>query len=142
MTIKLAISELLDGIRDAYRDDLKRFNTTEKASKSLRTEAKDTSGALYGAKYIYQLKYGRKPGKFPPIEAILNWIRDKRIQPNDGISERSLAFLISRKIAKKGTNIFQKKTEPLNVEDKIQELNLAFMKNLDGVIKKSISSSL
>ncbi len=118
--IRDAISKLLDGIEEAYKKDLTRFNTTGKASDSLRKEVKDTGGTLFGAKHIYQLKHGRKPGKFPPIDEILNWIRAKRIQAD--IPERSLAFLIARKIARQGTNIFQKKVPALNVEERIKEL--------------------
>lgn len=46
--------------------------------------------------------YGRKAGdRFPPPRPISDWIKQKNIQP-DGISQRSLTYLISRAIAKKG----------------------------------------
>lgn len=47
---------------------------------------------------------GRKPGKWPPRAAILNWIKQKHILPrgNKPVSQESLAFLIQRKIAVKG----------------------------------------
>ena len=41
MRISEAISELLDGVSDAYKEDLKRFNTTNAASESIRKEAKE-----------------------------------------------------------------------------------------------------
>lgn len=50
---------------------------------------------------------GRTPGRRPPpTNAIQLWARRKRIQPNEGrsvTSLRSLAFVIARKIAVKGT---------------------------------------
>lgn len=52
--------------------------------------------------YLKWVDEGRRPGKFPPIRKIQKWISDKRIQPKGGISQKSLGFLIGRKIAKKG----------------------------------------
>jgi hypothetical protein len=48
-------------------------------------------------------EHGRRPGRMPPIEAIRRWIRVRQIRGRGGISERSLAFLIARKIGREGT---------------------------------------
>lgn len=56
-------------------------------------------------KYTEQLQYGRKPGKFPPLAAIEQWINDKGITPD--IPIRSLAYLIARKIAMEGTEYYK-----------------------------------
>ncbi len=47
---------------------------------------------------------GRRPGRQPPSEAILQWIKQKGIAARTGneISLSNLAYLIARKIAKKG----------------------------------------
>lgn len=51
--------------------------------------------------------YGRKPGKMPPINAIEQWINVRGITPKSKnglpVSEKSLAFLIARKIGRDGT---------------------------------------
>lgn len=57
--------------------------------------------------YIFA-ENGRRPGKFPPPDAILKWIQYKRLVPNPGRNgkipdTRQLVYLISRKIALKGT---------------------------------------
>ena len=66
--------------------------------------AEGLNAKLFGEAYGQQLETGRRAGKFPPIDAIKQWIQDKgiasRIQGQISIS--SLAFLIARKIAKKG----------------------------------------
>lgn len=62
---------------------------------------------LSGIGYTEQLVYGRKPGKFPPIKAIEQWILDKGINLENNIKASSLAFLIARKIAKEGTKYFR-----------------------------------
>lgn len=73
-------------------------------------EAKTTrlTGVISGQHYTQQLVSGRPNGKFPPISAIENWIKDKGIKPFDRKMKIStLAFLIARKIAEVGTQYFQ-----------------------------------
>lgn len=58
--------------------------------------------------YWIYVENGRGPGKFPPIDKILEWIRVKPVIPysdNRGRlpTEEQLAFLIARKIANDGT---------------------------------------
>ena len=58
--------------------------------------------------YWYYVENGRKAGRFPPIDKILEWIRVKPVIPYSDSrgrlpTEESLAFLISRKIAEQGT---------------------------------------
>ena len=59
------------------------------------------------ASYWKYVEYGRRPGKFPPINKILNWIKVKPVipRPMNGLkppTEPQLAFLIARKIARYG----------------------------------------
>lgn len=58
--------------------------------------------------YAYWLENGRKPGKFPPVNKIKEWVRARRILPrplpNGKLpTENQLAYLIGRKISKVGT---------------------------------------
>lgn len=59
---------------------------------------------LLASNYAQQLETGRQGGKFPPINAILQWIEDKGIASrlNGEITKNQLAFLIARKIAREG----------------------------------------
>lgn len=63
------------------------------------------------ADYWKFVEEGRGPGKMPPIDSILSWVRMKHILPRESHgklpTERDLAFLIARKIGRfgiKGTN--------------------------------------
>lgn len=94
------------------------------------------------ADYWKYVENGRKAGKFPPINKILDWIRVKPVipRPYNGKlpTERQLAFLISRKIALEGTkprDILKLSLEELNEEynDKIAE---ALTKDLVDEIDK------
>jgi len=136
-----SIDEHLDKVRQAYQDALNANgnNASYKTSESFTKEVTQNSGTLFGASNLYQLKHGRKPGRFPPIDDILDWIRSKGITPKDNkTTERQLAFLFARKIAQSGTDIFEGKKPALNVDDQIKVLQEQFEKNLTADFKTEI----
>lgn len=73
---------------------------------SIEFETNKYSGSISLAYYWKYVEYGRRPGKFPPQNKILDWIKIKPVipRPVNGIkpTEKQLAFLISRKIARDG----------------------------------------
>jgi len=78
-------------------------NVTGQSAESLGYRIAGTELTIFSTmKYFTVLETGRKPGKRPPISVIEQWIKDKPIVP-DGISTRSLAFLIARKIGEEGS---------------------------------------
>lgn len=59
------------------------------------------------ADYWKYVEYGRRPGKFPPPDKILEWIRVKPVLPRPLANgklptDKQLAYLIGRKIAREG----------------------------------------
>jgi hypothetical protein len=144
MTVQPLISELLDGIKKVYIDKqtTQGIRSSGKSAESLRIEAGEKEGALYGAKYFYQQKFGRKPGKFPPIDDILDWIRAKGITPRDTkTTQKQLAYLFARKIAQSGTEVYQKKRDGLAVEEEVKVLVKDFQDKLNGEFKAAIKAS-
>lgn len=104
--------------------------TVEALRKSAEAKGLDASGVLLAsikfepkrlgdilrfqltmADYYQWVDEGRKPGKFPPLKAILEWMRFKGIVPrnargkkiNNERARRGLAYVIARSIARKGT---------------------------------------
>lgn len=79
--------------------------------------------------YYYYVENGRGPGKFPPPDKILEWIRVKPILPTPDINgklptENQLAFLIGRKIANEGfegTHDLENTMETVDYETIIEE---------------------
>ena len=57
-------------------------------------------------KYFTVLEDGRKSGKQPPTSVIEKWLDDKPVALR-GISKKSLAFLIARKIGKEGSLLYK-----------------------------------
>ena len=73
---------------------------------ALEVQQSGTNVKLLGLKYSEQLEFGRRAGKAPPRKVIEQWIVDKGLEGRirDNISVSSLAFLITRKIAREGWN--------------------------------------
>ena len=88
--------------------------------------------------YWYYVENGRKPGKFPPINKILEWIRVKPVIPYSDSrgrlpTEEQLAFLIARKIAEQGT-------EPRRVlYETITELNNHYLPLLQQALDRDFA---
>lgn len=110
MTIKDQISLWLGDLQDdmVKKYDELGFRASGQWAASLENDVTEKDGnykaTIQGANYTYWMEHGRKSGKFPPINAIRQWIDDKGIVAK-GISRNSLAFLIARKIANEGTKI-------------------------------------
>ena len=93
---------LKDDLIKAY--DAKGMRASGKFAETLEVKVKGLTAQLWGEDYSQQLETGRKSGRFPPIDAIEQWIKDKGIanRVQGQISISSLAFLIARKIANEG----------------------------------------
>lgn len=91
--------------------------TLEKSLKyRLQIKGQNINISIYAkgkaSNYFLARENGRKPGKQPPIDAILDWLRIKPIKLRDKQSgkfqkptealKRQVAFLIARKIGKQG----------------------------------------
>lgn len=62
----------------------------------------DESVTLFTPSHIQFAKYGRGPGKLPPIEPLVDWVKKRGIVTN--LKEaRGTAWAIAKSISKKGT---------------------------------------
>ncbi len=70
--------------------------------RSIKPEIGKNSFSILANSYIEQLSEGRNPGKPPPSDKILDWIKVKGIRPRKGSASpgrmKALAFAISRSI--------------------------------------------
>lgn len=107
------------------------------SARSLEVVMNDAGGDITGFKYIGAQIEGRRPGKFPPIDDIISWIQHKGLQFD--IAIESLAFLIARKIARFGTNIFSGDAPALFLKGIVQEGTAELAK---GIAKNSVEEIL
>ena len=97
---------------DLYRSNLSNsgHNATGKlsstASFNVEVSSEDINVTIHLEDYYKYIEEGRRPGSFPPVDAILSWIQAKHIMPREINgklpTEQQLAFLIGRKIAEQG----------------------------------------
>jgi len=119
------------------------IHASGKSEAGAELTATDTTGEMKVFRYVWTnlTGVGRKPGKFPPIQMIRNWIDSKGIQPTD-ISKDSLAFLIARKIARKGTDIFMNKRVGISLDEAIAKNEPEFLKNITDIGFKKMDEQL
>lgn len=141
--LEKAINNFISDFINTYkvlliRDNKKATGDLIKSIKPIEIEFSNNkmSGSISLASYWKYIEYGRRPGKFPPPNKILDWIKIKPVipRPVNGIkpTDKQLAFLISRKIARDGI-------KPGNQLE--EALNLSWAKNKDN-ISYAISADL
>jgi hypothetical protein len=119
---------------------------TGKLVQSVNYEVKvDGDSYIVGLNLEEYWKYvekGRGAGKFPPLSKIQEWIKAKPVIPRPLASgklptEKQLAYLIGRKIAKEGTqgqHIMDKTIEEVNNE-MLMSIKMAILEDLTEDIK-------
>ena len=143
-----ALNAFIDDFVSTYKSLLIRDN--KKATGNLISSIKPLKidfannkmqGTIDIASYWKYVEYGRRPGKFPPINKILDWIKVKPVipRPLNGLkppTEAQLAFLISRKIARDGINAGNQYEEALNISWTKNEKNISdsISKDLNQII--------
>lgn len=94
---------VLEMAREARRRAPKAFSTLTNAISSVMVSPAE--GQVFaGVDYARAVEEGTRGGRMPPRQNLEDWIRVRRIQPDDpDMSPRDLAFVMARAIAKKGT---------------------------------------
>lgn len=130
------IRGFIDAIRTRAIADL-HAKDISKGDLNMKTAASRDSGQLTGDAHWYYTVHGRKPGKQPPLEAILGWVQKRGLATD--ISERSLAFLIARKIGRVGTDIHLGKRPGMALPEIIVEENKDFKQRLKDKARAEIT---
>ena len=119
----------------------KNLDNTGGTSKSLKSKVSGSSLSILGDRHFQQLNFGRKPGKFAPVKKIQDWVRTKL-----GISDlkeiKSIGFLVNRKIAKKGTTIFNNRAKGIELDKREEFGTKLIQKSVTNLIQITISSNI
>ena len=138
------LDEYAEKAKELYKRKLtdKEINASYKLLNSVETTVKRNDDEFIVSinleDYWIFVENGRKAGRFPPIDKILEWIRIKPITPYFDSrgrlpTEEQLAFLISRKIAEQGT-------EPKRVlAETITELNNYYLPKLQQALDRDFA---
>jgi hypothetical protein len=103
---KGVIAGIQNNIRNKRVTPYGAMNTTGQMADSLGYKWDGSTLIIFSTeKYFTVLETGRKPGKQPPTDPIQKWIQAKGIATD--ISDKSLAYLIARKIGKEGSLLYR-----------------------------------
>ena len=106
------IRNICQQIADVYRNKMNNAGYDPNGELMKFTWVTELNGNLFELyfnlpDYFDYAENGRRPGKFPPPDAILKWIQFKQLVPrthNGRVpTTNQLVYLISKKIAEKGT---------------------------------------
>ena len=147
----IGVIEVCNQIADIYRKKMDAANYNKQGELynfKWTTEWKDNLFEVYFdlPSYFPFAENGRRPGKMPPVNKILQWIEFKHLVPrsNNGRvpTTKQLAFAISKHIALHGTegkHLFEKTLDDPNLDnlaDKLVELITAeFEKEIEKYIE-------
>lgn len=121
--------------------DSKRINNTGEFRESL--EAKTTSSSelqIWGVDYSEFAVNGRKRGKQPPVNNIEKWVQTKFGYSGD--KAKQVAFAITNKIKKEGTDRHQQMTDKLVDILNSQEVTQYITQEVVKIINKRIQERL
>lgn len=108
MDVRNIVDEELNALRQRIIDN--HIKAGQKASgktiASMRVEADDNGGILFGRKAFGTLETGRRGGRVPKgfYQIIYQWVQDKGIKVE---KPKSFAYLVARKIAREGTSLYR-----------------------------------
>lgn len=144
--LQRVLGEFAQELRNRYQDNLIRDGkiATGNLLNSMEYKVQYDDRAiwveLHLEEYYKWVENGRGPGKFPPPDKILEWIRIKPIIPDDRggrlPTEQQLAFLIGRKIAEQGI-------EPGNqLHNAMDDIYPQFEERIDEAIALDIDEAI
>ena len=138
------LDEYAEKAKELYKRKLteKEINASYKLLNSVETTVKRNDDEFIVSinleDYWIFVENGRKAGRFPPIDKILEWIRIKPVIPYSDSrgrlpTEEQLAFLIARKISEQGT-------EGRNVLfETVDELNRYYLPKLQQALERDFN---
>lgn len=137
----------LDSFIRSIQDDMQRkgIDTTGTASQSLQKDKKNNSYIVSGIFYFYWLDKGRAPGKFPPVDKILEWVRKKPVRfsyEGKQLTEDQIAYLIGRSLKENGSRIYRNNALGIELDKKIEQLTINLNEKLPNFVKQEVINRL
>lgn len=129
--LKQFFLDLVEGLRKDAEGKGQKFPIDK-----LRFEADELGGSLYGPHYVQYLFTGRGPGKQPPPDVMTAWaernpdILERAKAVYKHITAQQLGFLVGRKIAREGTDIYSGKRPGIDLLGVADESMPQFMKDM------------
>jgi hypothetical protein len=116
MSYEITTAKALEGLKQKILTEMSRKKMYASGETAESLEVKENK--LLGSESIYFLDQGRAPGKFPP--SLMAWVRDKL--GLRGAEADQVNYLVRRKIANEGTEIYKNKSKGLELNKLVDEM--------------------
>ncbi len=98
-----SIEQLLEEFKDILSEVLKKYGLEESNLIKRMTISYDGTTVFFNfPDYVQYVENGRRSGRKPPVNKILEWMNDKKIGTPNGVSRESIAYAIATVIGKRG----------------------------------------
>jgi len=152
MENKDALSQFFDRVIKGLADDAATKGQKFPVSSMEKKDVTNEGGQLLGADYIKYLIFGRAPGGFPPPDKMLDYVEknpeifERAKQVFKYLTQKGLAYLIGRKLAREGSDIYQGKKQGIDflgvMEKNFPELLKQISKNEAIKIVTNLQSAI
>jgi len=97
---------------------------------TLEPRVNQGNGEIWGMDYTYFLANGRKPGKRPPVSALIPWVNAKfGIGGKEAVS---IAWAVAKKIENEGTEYYPQGTDLLEILHSQEVINYIYSQLQEG----------
>lgn len=126
-------------------------NASGRTSRSLEVVVDDTSGTLFGRQAFGTVETGRRAGRVPYgfTDIIYQWMQDKGVHADitgrrsQESADRSMAYLIARKIAREGSKLYREggrvdiysNVLPVTIEQVKRETTNVYIININSILR-------
>jgi hypothetical protein len=122
------------------------MNATGRWLDSLEARAVNGNGEIWGMDYTYWLANGRKPGKMPPVSALIPWVNAKfGVGGKEAIG---IAWAVATKLKNEGNNYYPDGTDLLTVLESnevkqylIGKFETFFSIEINKILKKQLNDN-
>lgn len=115
------------------------------ASQQFEIEFSGSHVRLLGVSYLEYLVYGRGPGKFPPVDRILDYVRRNNISitfNGVNLNEQQTAYLIGKGISEQGTRIYRGEVSGVPLAEILEQGLTVIMERIADQAIKQVTTAL
>lgn len=139
---KEEIEEIGEKIVSALRRNFetKNLNDTKEGSNSLSSKVKGDTLIIEGLARVLFVEFGRRPGKFPDLDAIKAWVKSKLNVEEEQVD--TVAYLVGKKIQDEGTDILKNRARGLQMEITVSNILNQTLEDVTSSIAENITGGL
>lgn len=137
-TLRLIGQKIVDSLKRTL--SVKNINDTGDASSSLSYIVKNDVLTIEGLERVLFLEFGRRPGKFPDLDAIKEWVERKLNVAEEDVD--TVAYLVGKKIQDEGTDILNNKTKGLQIDLTVANVLNQTLKEVSSKAAEAITGGL